>query len=125
TMVLHTWGQTLQHHPHVHAVVTGGGLSCDGKGTVEATPRWVSCRRGFFIPVKVLGRLFRGKYLAALQEAHAAGRLRLSGCFAGLQQSAAFAAWLRPLYRQDWVVYAKPPFGGPEKVLKYLARYTH
>jgi Putative transposase/Transposase zinc-binding domain len=125
TMVLHTWGQTLQHHPHVHAVVTGGGLSCDSKGNLDGTPRWVSCRPGFFIPVKVLGRLFRGKYLAYLKEAHAAGRLHLSGCFAGLQESAAFAAWLCPLYEQDWVVYAKPPFGGPEQVLKYLARYTH
>jgi hypothetical protein len=125
TMVLHTWGQALQHHPHVHAVVSGGGLSCDSKGNVEATPRWVSCRPGFFIPVKVLGRLFRGKYLAALQEAHAAGRLHFSGRFAQLRQSAAFSAWLGPLYRQDWVVYAKPPFGGAQQVLKYLARYTH
>jgi hypothetical protein len=85
----------------------------------------VSCRPGFFIPVKVLGRLFRGKYLAALQEAHAAGQLHLGGRNASLQQPAAFSAWLGPLYRQDWVVYAKPPFGGPQQVLKYLARYTH
>jgi Putative transposase/Transposase zinc-binding domain len=125
TMVLHTWGQTLQHHPHVHAVVTGGGLSCDSKGNLDAPPRWVSCRPGFFIPVKVLGQLFRGKYLAYLKEAHASGQLHFSGCLTGLQDSTAFVAWLRPLYGQGWVVYAKPPFGGPEVVLKYLARYTH
>jgi hypothetical protein len=123
--VLHTWGQDLHHHPHVHWVVTGGGLSCDAAGAVDARPRWVPCRPGFFLPVRVLGRVFRGKFLAGLRQAQAAGRLRLEGTWAGLRAAPAFAAWLAPLYRQDWVVYSKPPFGGPEQVLKYLARYTH
>jgi hypothetical protein len=123
--VLHTWGQNLHHHPHVHFVVTGGGLSCDAAGRVDGPPRWVSCRPGFFLPVRVLGRVFRGKFLAGLRALHAAGQLRLEGGAAGLSAPAAFAAWLAPLYRQDWVVSSKPPFGGPEQVLKYLARYTH
>lgn len=123
--VLHTWGQQLTHHPHLHCVVTGGGLSCDAEGRVEAVPRWVSCRPGFFLPVRVLSRLFRGKFLAGLRHAHTAGSLVLPGPLAVLGAAADFAAWLTPLYQQEWVVHAQPPFGGPERVLKYLARYTH
>jgi len=118
-MVLHTWGQNLHHHPHVHCVVTGGGLSCNARGVVDATPRWVSCRPGFFLPVRVLSRVFRGKYLALLRAAFDHGKL------AGWPDAAAFDQWLTPLWKKEWVVYAKPPFGGPERVLKYLARYTH
>jgi hypothetical protein len=124
-LVLHTWGQTLQHHPHVHGVVTGGGLSCDAGGAIDASPRWVSCRPGFFLPVRVLSRVFRGQYLSRLRQAFAEGRLRFPGRLAPLGASAAFAAFIGPLYEKDWVVYAKPPFGGPAGVLKYLARYTH
>lgn len=123
--VLHTWGQNRHHHPHVHWVVTGGGLSCDAAGVVEERPCWRSCRPGFCLPVRVLSRLFRGQFLAGLREAQAAGRLRLEGNWAELRPPQAFAAWLTPLYQQDWVVYSKPPFGGPAQVLKYLARYTH
>ena len=123
--VLHTWGQTLCHHPHVHCVVTGGGLACDVDGRRQDAARWVACRPGFFVPVRVLSRLFRGKFLAALAAAHTAGRLGLHGTLAFLADPATFAAWLTPLYQQDWAVYAKPPWGGPEQVLKYLARYTH
>jgi hypothetical protein len=123
--VLHTWGQTLCHHPHVHCVVTGGGLACDVNGQVEEPPRWLSCRPGFFLPVRVLSRLFRGKFLAGLRAAYDAGQVGCHGRLAALTEPAAFAAWLTPLYGQEWVVYAKPPFGGPEQVLKYLARYTH
>jgi hypothetical protein len=123
--VLHTWGQTLCHHPHVHCVVTGGGLGCDVHGRVEQPPHWVACRPGFFLPVRVLSRLFRGKFLAGLQAAYARGRVGCHGKLATLADATAFAAWLAPLYAQDWVVYAKAPFGGPEQVLKYLARYTH
>jgi hypothetical protein len=123
--VLHTWGQTLCHHPHVHCVVTGGGLACDVGGQLTEPARWLACRPGFFLPVRVLSRLFRGKFLAGLQAAHAAGGLTCTGQLAALGERAAFAAWLTPLYAQEWVVYAKAPFGGPEVVLKYLARYTH
>jgi hypothetical protein len=119
-LVLHTWGQNLHHHPHVHGVVTGGGLSCNARGEVDATPRWVSCRPGFFLPVRVLSRVFRGKFLAGLRTLQAQGKLNLPDLLA-----TSFAAWLSPLYAKDWVVYAKAPFGGPEQVLKYLARYTH
>jgi hypothetical protein len=118
-MVLHTWGQKLCHHPHVHCVVTGGGLSCNARGEVDLTPRWVACRPGFFLPVRILSRVFRGKFLALLRHAFAQGRLP------GWPNAAAFDRWLAPVAAQDWVVYAKPPFGGPERVLKYLARYTH
>jgi hypothetical protein len=104
-MVLHTWGQNLHHHPHVHSVVTGGGLSCNARGDVEETPRWVSCRPGFFLPVRVLSRLFRGKYLAGLKRAFEHGQLP------GWSDPASFAQWLAPLYAKEWVVYAKPPFG--------------
>ena len=124
-LVLHTWGQTLQHHPHVHGVVTGGGLSCDAAGIVTANPKWVACRPGFFLPVRVLSRVFRGKYLDGLRQAHVQGRLRCFGKRAALAHAAAFHAFLRPLHQKDWVVYAKRPFGGPAQVLKYLARYTH
>jgi len=121
-MVLHTWGQNLHHHPHVHCVVTGGGLSCNERGEVDESPRWVSCKAGFFLPVRVLSRVYRGKYLEGLRALQASGKLTLPET---LQDAQAFAAWLRPLYEKEWVVYAKPPFGGPEQVLKYLARYTH
>jgi len=122
---LHTWGQTLQHHPHVHAVVSGGGLSCNADGVVDAAPRWVSCRPGFFLPVRVLSRVFRRQYLAGLRSAFDQGRLRFPGRLAAQQTRAAFAGLLSRLAGKDWVVYAKPPFGGPGQVLKYLARYTH
>jgi hypothetical protein len=135
-MVLHTWGQNLHHHPHVHCVVTGGGLSCKVSPTrkrglaneasdIDVSPRWRSCRPGFFLPVRVLSRVFRGKYLARLRQLHGAGKLVLPARLAALTEAAAFAAWLRPLHAKDWVVYAKRPFGGPAQVLKYLARYTH
>ncbi|HEY7314532.1 MAG TPA: IS91 family transposase [Gemmataceae bacterium] len=124
-MVLHTWGQNLHHHPHVHCVVTGGGLSCNVQGVVDKTPRWLSCRPGFFLPVRVLSRLFRGKYLAFLRQAREQGKLTFPASLAALQDAEAFANWLSPLYAKEWVVYAKPPFGGPQRVLKYLARYTH
>jgi Putative transposase/Transposase zinc-binding domain len=121
-MVLHTWGQNLHHHPHVHAVVSGGGLSCNPKGIVDPAPTWKSCRPGFFLPVRVLGRVFRAKYLDGLRRLVAEGRLVLpQRC----RDPTAFAEWLAPLQARDWVVYAKRPFGGPEQVLKYLARYTH
>ena len=118
TMVLHTWGQTLQHHPHVHCVVPGGGPSLDGT-------RWVACRPGFFLPVRVLSRLFRRLFLQELKNAFEAGKLRFFGNLANLAEPQAFARRLRELQRLDWVVYAKPPFGGPEQVLAYLGRYTH
>jgi Putative transposase/Transposase zinc-binding domain len=124
-MVLHTWGQTLHHHPHVHCVVTGGGLSCNAHGVVDASPRWVACRPGFFLPVRVLSRVFRGKFLAGLRQAVAANRLTFPDALAPLAEPIAFAAFVAPLSGKDWVVYAKPPFGGPAQVLKYLARYTH
>ncbi len=108
--VLHTWGQTLQFHPHVHCVVPGGGLSPDGT-------HWVGSRPDFFLPVRVLSRVFRGKFLAGLRAARAQGRLRFA--------TDAFEQAVSAAVRTDWVVYAKPPFGGPEAVLKYLARYTH
>ena len=122
-LVLHTWGQTLMHHPHVHGVVTGGGLSCNASGTIDANPKWVSCKKGFFLPVRVLSRVFRGKYLAGLKRLQ--HRLRFFGKYHALADPAAFHAFLSPLYKKDWVVYAKKPFGGPTQVLKYLARYTH
>ncbi len=101
------------------------GLSCSPQGQVDAEPRWVACRPGFFLPVRVLSRVFRGKFLERVRQAYEAGRLVLPTALAALAQPDAFVHWLTPLYRQDWVVYAKPPFGGPEQVLKYLARYTH
>jgi hypothetical protein len=124
-MVLHTWGQNLHHHPHVHCVCTGGGLACDERGDIDVSPKWRSCRPGFFLPVRVLSRIFRGKYLARLRRLHAEGKLILPKRRAALADATAFVCWLTPLYRKDWVVYAKRPFGGPAQVLKYLARYTH
>lgn len=118
TLVLHTWGSALTHHPHVHGIVPGGGISADGE-------RWVSCRPGFFLPVRVLSRLFRRRFLEELEQAHRAGRLRFLGEHASLADAAAFAHWLAPLRRCEWVVYAKRPFAGPEAVLAYLSRYTH
>jgi hypothetical protein len=116
--ILHTWGQTLQRHPHVHCVVPGGGLSPDHA-------RWVSSRSHFFLPVKVLSRVFRGKFVAGLGRAFRHKKLNFHGACLPLSNERAFHAFLRTLFRQDWVVYAKPPFGGPEHVLQYLARYTH
>jgi len=124
-MVLHTWGQDLHYHPHLHVVATGGGLACDAQGMVSQPPRWLACRPGFFLPVRVLSRVFRGKMLDLLRQAHAAGDLRFHGEESALADPARFAAWRGEQYGTDWVVYAKKPFGGPEQVLKYLARYTH
>jgi predicted RNA-binding Zn-ribbon protein involved in translation (DUF1610 family) len=118
TLVLHTWGSALTHHPHVHGIVPGGGLSPDGK-------RWIACRPGFFLPVRVLSWLFRRRFLEALAKAHAAGQLAFFGEYAALADTDAFADWLKPLRRIEWVVYAKRPFAGPAAVLAYLARYTH
>ena len=118
TAVLHTWGSALTHHPHVHCIVPGGGLSLDGT-------RWVSCRPGFFLPVRVLSRLFRRLVLEQLAAAHAAGRLHFFGDHATLADRPAFATYLAPLRTIEWVVYAKRPFAGPEAVLAYLSRYTH
>ena len=116
--VLHTWGQTLLHHPHVHCVVPGGGLAPNGA-------RWIPCRPGFFLPVRVLSRLFRGLFLAQLQAAFARGQLHFAGPLEVLQDPVAFAEYLAPLRQVEWVVYAKPPFGGPAQALEYLGRYTH
>jgi hypothetical protein len=116
--ILHTWGQTLLPHPHVHCVVPGGGLSPD-------QARWISSRSNFFLPVKVLSRIFRGKFIDGLRRAFKNNRLSFYGECLPLENEKSFAEFLRTLYRQDWVVYAKPPFGGPEHVLQYLARYTH
>jgi hypothetical protein len=124
-MVLHTWGQNLHHHPHVHCVVTGGGLSCDATGKVDASPRWLACRPGFFLPVRVLSRVFRGKFLAGLGAAFDQGQLHLPGNLHRVVDPGCRAAWWQTLYAHDWVVYSKRPFGGPAQVLKYLARYTH
>jgi hypothetical protein len=118
TLVLHTWGSALTHHPHVHGIVPGGGLAPNGD-------RWVACRPGFFLPVRVLSRLFRRRFLEALVQVHAQGRLRFFGEQAALIDARAFAEWLAPLRRSEWVVYAKRPFAGPEAVLAYLSRYTH
>jgi hypothetical protein len=117
-MVLHTWGQNLHHHPHVHCVVPGGGISPDGS-------RWISCRKRFFLPVRVLSRLFRGKFLALLQNLYAGGELTLAGSLAPLLDPSPWHARITALRETEWVVYSKPPFGGAEQVLKYLARYTH
>ena len=114
--ILHTWGQNLLYHPHVHCVATGGGLSLDGQS-------WISCRPGFFLPVRVLSRLFRRLFLEALLDAFAHQRLHFLGCVAGLQDG--FPKLAAQLRRIDWVVYSKPPFGGPRQVIEYLGRYTH
>jgi hypothetical protein len=112
-------------HPHLHVIASGGGLAWDGGGTRTSPPRWRACRPGFFLPVRVLSRVYRGKFLAGLRALQAAGALTFHGTHAGLAEPSAFAAWLRQQYGSDWVVYAKKPFGGPEQVLKYLAQYTH
>ena len=116
--LLHTWGQNLLHHPHLHCVVPAGGLSADGE-------RWISCRPGFFLPVRVLSRLFRRLFLAQLQSAFDTGQLRFFNALEPLHEPGAFARYLVPIRRAEWVVYAKPPFGGPQHVLEYLGRYTH
>jgi len=118
TSVLHTWGSALTHHPHVHCIVPGGGISLDGE-------RWVACRPGFFLPVRVLSRLFRRLFLERLAQAHKAGRLHFFGDHAPLADARSFADYLHPLRKIDWVVYAKRPFAGPQAVLAYLSRYTH
>lgn len=118
TAVLHTWGQNLLFHPHLHCVVTGGGLSADGD-------RWVAARQGYLLPVKVMGRLFRGKFLHGLQQLYEAGELTFAGSTAALAAPRNFAALRDALYRREWIVYAKPPFGGAEQVYRYLGRYTH
>ena len=118
TLVLHTWGSALTHHPHVHGIVPAGGVSPDGE-------RWVACRPGFFLPVRVLSRLFRRRFVEELARAHRDGRLRFFGEHAGLVDARAFATWLVPLRQCEWVVYAKRPFAGPAAVLAYLSRYTH
>lgn len=115
--ILHTWGQALTHHPHIHCLVPGGALSADG--------RWLACRPRFFLPIHVLSRLFRRLFLERLEMAHARGRLRFSGALAQLDDADVFAAAVRRLRRKNWVVYAKPPFGSPGHVLAYLGRYTH
>jgi len=118
TLVLHTWGSALTHHPHVHGIVPGGGLAPDGA-------HWVACRPGFFLPVRVLSRLFRRRFLEELQRLNDGGQLRFFGEHAALANAAAFKAWLTPLRKCEWVVYAKRPFAGPQAVLAYLSRYTH
>ena len=116
--VLHTWNQKLQHHPHVHSVVPAGGLAPDHS-------RWIDSQRKFFLPVDVLKEVFRGKFVEGLRELHAKGKLGFQGTLAPLQNPKAFAAWLRPLFRSPWVVYAKRPFGGAQHALRYLGQYTH
>ena len=116
--MLHTWGSAMTHHPHVHMIVPGGGLSADAS-------RWIACRPNFFLPVRVLSRLFRRLFLTMLAAAHEAGQLKFFGDHAGLTDNAAFATFLAPWAEAEWVVYAKEPFGGPEEVLRYLSRYTH
>lgn len=116
--VLHTWGQNLLHHPHVHCVIPAGGLAPDGA-------RWVACRKDFFLPVRVLSRVFRGKFVQGLKKAQARGDLTFHGGLVDLAQGDSFERLLDQVVRCDWVVFAKPPFGGPAQVLKYLARYTH
>jgi hypothetical protein len=118
TSVLHTWGSALTHHPHIHMIVPGGGLSPEGT-------RWVVCKPGFFLHVRVLSRLFRRLFLDGLVDLHRAGQLDFFGDLAGLSAAKALATWLAPFRKTEWVVYAKPPFGGPEAVLAYLSRYTH
>jgi hypothetical protein len=116
TAVLHTWGSAMTHHPHLHCIVPGGGLSPDG---------WIPCKRGFFLPVRVLSRLFRRTFLDKLHQAHRDGRLQFYGQHTGLADRSTFIQYLAPLVKSNWVVYAKRPFAGPEAVLAYLSRYTH
>ena len=128
TSVLHTWGSAMTHHPHVHMIVPGGGLSDDGTAPVaggqpKARQKWIACRPNFFLPVRVLSRLFRRRVIEMLMAAH--GKLKFFGRNVPLADLTAFAAFLAPLRRSEWVVYSKKPFGGPEAVLAYLSRYTH
>lgn len=116
--VLHTWGQNLLHHPHLHCVVPGGGLSADAQ-------RWIGCRPGFFLPVRVLSRFFRRRFLQLLEHAFNAGQLKFFSSLTSLREREAFRAYLDPRRNKEWVVYAKPPFAGPEQVLDYVGRYTH
>ena len=116
--VLHTWGQNLHHHPHLHCVIPGGGISTDDS-------RWISCRRQFLFPVKVLSRLFRAKFASLLKQAFHQTKLRFHGKLQPLAENGNFFGWLKKIIQSEWVVDAKPPFGGPQQVLKYLARYTH
>lgn len=118
TSVLHIWGSAMTHHPHIHMIVPGGGLSPDGT-------RWVACKPGFFLHVRMLSRLFRRLFVEGLMALHRAGELTFFGDLAELSDAGSFAAYLTPLRKTEWVVYAKPPFGGPEAVLAYLSRYTH
>lgn len=118
TAVLHTWGSAMTHHPHLHCIVPGGGVSTQGQ-------RWVSCRKGFFLPVRVLSRLFRRLFLEQLRDAHRIGQLSFYGKHIDLEERKAFERYLVPVQQVDWVVYAKKPFDGPEHVLRYLSRYTH
>ena len=118
TLVLHTWGSALTHHPHVHGIVPGGGLAPDGR-------RWIACRPGFFLPVRVLSRLFRRRFLEELQRLYDQGKLKFFGEHRVLADAQAFASWMAPLRKCEWVVYAKRPFAGPQAVLAYLSRYTH
>jgi hypothetical protein len=118
TSVLHSWGSAMTHHPHLHLIVPGGGISMDGS-------RWVSCRPNFFLPVRVLSRLFRGLILKGLKKAHADGRLKFFNDHKALADKTAFNAYLKPLYKTNWAIYAKEPFAGPKAVLAYLSRYTH
>jgi hypothetical protein len=118
TLVLHTWGSAMTHHPHVHGIVPGGGLSLDGE-------RWVACKPGFFLPVRVLSKLFRRLFLEKLSDAHRDGKLQFFGEHQALAETKSFSDWLKPLRQCKWVVYAKRPFAGPEAVLAYLSRYTH
>ncbi len=118
TMVLHTWGSALTHHPHVHCIVPGGGFSSDGA-------RWIACRPGFFLPVRVLSALFRRRFLAMLVGAHQGGQLQFFGKHTDLADPSTFRDWIKPLRKLKWHVYAKRPFAGPEAVLEYLSRYTH
>jgi hypothetical protein len=118
TLVLHTWGSALTHHPHVHGIVPGGGIAPDGKS-------WIACRPGFFLPVRVLSRLFRRRFLEGLQQLHSGGRLQFFGAHAALTDAKAFVDWMKPMRGCEWIVYAKRPFAGPKAVLAYLSRYTH
>lgn len=118
TLVLHTWGSSMTHHPHVHGVVAGGGLSLDGE-------HWVACKAGFFLPVRVLSRLYRRLFLEQLKNAYASGQLQFFGDQQALKEEKCFADWIKPLGQIEWVVYAKRPFAGPAAVLAYLSRYTH
>jgi hypothetical protein len=116
--VLHTWGQNLEHHPHVHYIVPAGGLSAD-------TSRWIACSSRFFLPVEALSQVFRGKFTHGLRDLYKHGKLQFHGSLLKIADAMSFSRFLQPLRTKDWIVYAKPPFGGPEQVLKYLARYTH